>query len=170
MDWFESAKKSLEEAKAREAVAKEMLAPSLKVLGGARHEAVRLNHNYVGAEHFLLALMRSNTGVSIQALKTSGADLEAIRLGLEGGNPTPGSGKNDGPIPYTPRMKRIIELAMNEAKSLGHARVEPDHLFLGLLQENNSFPAQIFWRLKVDRVKIRKEILEELKRRPDAMS
>src|ERR1035441_5433989 len=94
-----------------------------QVLALAREEADRLNHNYLGTEHLLLGLIKLNSGVAVNVLQKLGIDLESARKGVEKLDGTGPVQKMAGNIPYTPRMKRVIALAREDANALHHTYV-----------------------------------------------
>jgi len=107
-----------------------------KVMSLARLEAQRFYHDYVGTEHILLALVKEGTGVASVVLKKMGVELKEIREEIEkkvkrGSEPV--SGKQQ--LHYTPTAKRVLELAFEEARNLGHHYIGTEHLLLGLLRE-----------------------------------
>ncbi|CCC57819.1 MULTISPECIES: ATP-dependent Clp protease ATP-binding subunit [Caloramator] len=134
---------------------------SQRVLQLAAEEAKRLNHNYIGTEHLLLGIIREG-GQASKVLKDLGIDDEKIRnLIIE----IEGKGEeffNFHEIPLTPRTKRIIELARNEARNLNHNFVAPEHMMLALLREGEGVAIAILAKLGIDIVKARNEILNSL--------
>ncbi|MCX7904326.1 MAG: ATP-dependent Clp protease ATP-binding subunit [Caloramator sp.] len=134
---------------------------SQRVLQLAAEEAKRLNHNYIGTEHLLLGIIREG-GQASKVLKDLGIDDEKIRnLIIE----IEGKGEeffNFHEIPLTPRTKRIIELARNEARNLNHNFVAPEHMMLALLREGEGVAIAILAKLGIDIVKARNEILNTL--------
>jgi ATP-dependent Clp protease ATP-binding subunit ClpC len=108
----------------------------------AQDEAYHLNHNYIGTEHILLGILRQQNGVANKVLVNLGADLGKIRTGVE---LIIGKGKEPvtGEIGLTPRAKRVIELAIDEARHLGHDYVGTEHLLLGLLHEGGGVAAGV---------------------------
>src|SRR5678815_853931 len=115
-----------------------------KVLANARNEAVRLHHEYVGTEHLLLSIARTNDGVAGAVLDGLDISRDAIIALLED-TVKPGRGTEDvGPdLPYTSRAKKTLELAMAEARSLSHGYVGTEHLLLGLIAEEKAIAAQV---------------------------
>ncbi len=115
-----------------------------KVLQMAREEAARLHHEYVGTEHILLGLIREGEGVAAAVLTNLSVDLDDIQQRIEetvkkGKAPAP-----EGPdLPYTSRAKKVLELAMSEARELNHSYVGTEHLLLGLLREEKGIAAQV---------------------------
>jgi ATP-dependent Clp protease ATP-binding subunit ClpA len=100
----------------------------------AQEEARMLNHNYIGTEHFLLGLIHEGEGVAAKALESLGISLEAVRQQVEeiiGQGQQPPSGH----IPFTPRVKTVLELSLREAQQLGHNYIGTEHILLGLIRE-----------------------------------
>jgi ATP-dependent Clp protease ATP-binding subunit ClpA len=133
-----------------------------QVLALARREADRLNHSFVGTEHLLLGLIKLGQGTAVTVLQRLGLDLETTRLEVEkqvgkGPEQTP-----NRPIPYTPRVKKVLALAAKEARALDHTYVGTEHILLGLLQEVDGVAARVLQNLGVDAEKTRQEILKEL--------
>jgi hypothetical protein len=115
-----------------------------KVLAMAREEAARLHHEYVGTEHVLLALVGEGEGVAATALQNLGADLDDIREVVEEMvKKGQGTGWTGPDLPYTSRAKKVLELAMAEARELNHAYVGTEHVLLGLLREEKGIAAQV---------------------------
>jgi len=115
-----------------------------KVLAMAREEAARLHHEYVGTEHILLGLIREGEGVAATVLQNLTVELDEIQQKIE---ETVKKGKGaaaTGPdLPYTSRAKKVLELAMSEARELAHSYVGTEHLLLGLLREEKGIAAQV---------------------------
>jgi ATP-dependent Clp protease ATP-binding subunit ClpC len=133
-----------------------------QVLGLARKEADRFNHNYVGTEHLLLGLIKLGQGVAVNVLLKMGLDLDTVRMEVE---KQVGSGpdtKMAGNIPYTPRVKKVLALAGKEAKTLNHSYVGTEHILLGLLREGDGVAARVLRNLEVDVERTRAEVLREL--------
>jgi ATP-dependent Clp protease ATP-binding subunit ClpC len=133
-----------------------------QVLALARKEAERFNHNYVGTEHLLLGLIKLGQGVAVQVLQKLDLELETVRIEVE---KHVGSGQDDkisGTIPYTPRVKKVLNLAAKEARALNHSYVGTEHILLGLLREGEGVAAQVLRSLEVDVERTRNEILKEL--------
>ena len=107
-----------------------------KVLQMAREEAARLHHEYVGTEHILLGLIREGEGVAAAVLTNLNVDLEEIQQKIEETVKKGKAAAAAGPdLPYTSRAKKVLELAMSEARELNHSYVGTEHLLLGLLRE-----------------------------------
>jgi ATP-dependent Clp protease ATP-binding subunit ClpC len=134
-----------------------------KVLAMAREEAGRLGHEYVGTEHILLGLLREGEGVAAAVLQTLDADLDEIREQIEEhvkeGEATRMAGRE---LPYTTRAKKVLELAMTEARELKHSYVGTEHLLLGLVREEKGIAAQILAMLGVNIASARTETLRLL--------
>ncbi|MFN9576595.1 MAG: ATP-dependent Clp protease ATP-binding subunit, partial [Gemmatimonadota bacterium] len=115
-----------------------------KVLAMAREEAARLHHEYVGTEHILLGLIREGEGVAAAVLKNLDVDLEEIQQKIEDTVKKGKAAQATGPdLPYTSRAKKVLELAMSEARELSHSYVGTEHLLLGLLREEKGIAAQV---------------------------
>ena len=133
-----------------------------QVLALARKEADRFHHNFVGTEHVLMGLLGLGQGVAVNVLQRQGLRLETVRLEVEkqvGTGPDP---KMIGNIPYTPRVKKVLALAAQEAKVLNHSYVGTEHLLLGLLREGDGVAARVLNQLGVELERTRQEVLKEL--------
>ena len=133
-----------------------------QVLALARKEADRFNHNYVGTEHLLLGLIKLDQGVAVNVLKKMGLDLETVQMEVEKHVPPGPDHKVAGTIPYTPRVKKVLDLAAKEAKQLSHTYVGTEHILLGLLREGNGVAAKVLRGLDIDLDQTRQEILKEV--------
>jgi excisionase family DNA binding protein len=120
-----------------------------QVLQLAREEAQRLNHNYMGTEHLLLGLVREGEGIGAQVLKSLGVELETVRSKVEfiigHSDPRPREWRG-----MTPRARRVIELAVDEAIRLNHRFIGTEHLLLGLIREGEGLGARVLRELGVD--------------------
>src|SRR5205809_5649006 len=115
-----------------------------KVLAMAREEAARLHHEYVGTEHILLGLIREGEGVAAAVLQNLSVDLDEIQQKIEETVKKGKAAAATGPdLPYTSRAKKVLELAMGEARDLSHGYVGTEHLLLGLLREEKGIAAQV---------------------------
>ena len=115
-----------------------------KVLQMAREEAQRLHHEYVGTEHILLGLIREGEGVAAAVLQNLSVDLEEVQQKIEETVKKGKAAQTAGPdLPYTSRAKKVLELAMSEARELNHSYVGTEHLLLGLLREEKGIAAQV---------------------------
>jgi hypothetical protein len=127
----------------------------------AQEEARMLNHDYVGTEHVLLALIREGEGVAAKALASLGISLEAVRQQVEeiiGRGPQAPSGQ----IPFTPRVKKVLELSLREAHQLGHNYIGTEHILLGLIREGEGVAAQVLVRLGADLNRVRQQVIQLL--------
>jgi ATP-dependent Clp protease ATP-binding subunit ClpC len=133
-----------------------------QVLALARKEADRFNHNFIGTEHLLLGLIKLGQGVAVNVLQRMGLDLETVRLEVEKQVGTGPDQKMIGNIPYTPRVKKVLALALKEAKALNHTYVGTEHILLGLLREGDGVAARVLKSLDIDIEACRQETLREL--------
>src|SRR5216684_6783835 len=133
-----------------------------QVLALARKEADRFNHNFVGTEHLLLGLIKLGQGVAVNVLQKLGLDLETVRMEVEKQVGTGPDQKMIGNIPYTPRVKKVLQLAAKEAKNLNHTYVGTEHILLGLLREGDGVAPRVLKNLGVNLEKTRQEVLREL--------
>ena len=133
-----------------------------KVMALARQEAERLNHDYIGTEHVLLGLVKEGSGVAANVLEALEVDLEKVRLEVEKlVKPAPDV-VTMGQLPFTPRAKKVLEFAMEEARALDHNYVGTEHLLLGLLREQEGLAAQVLMNLNLKLEDVRNEVLEFL--------
>jgi ATP-dependent Clp protease ATP-binding subunit ClpC len=139
-----------------------------KVLAMAREEAFRLKHEYVGTEHILLGLIREGEGVAAAVLQNLSIDAEQLRRTIDE-TVKPGAGGATGPdLPYTSRAKKVLELAMHEARDMNHSYVGTEHLLLGLLREERGIAAQVLASAGVGVESTRTETRRLLGEPPDA--
>ncbi len=133
-----------------------------RVMGLANQEAQRFNHESIGTEHILLGLIKEGSGVAANVLRNLGVDLKRVRMEIEKKVPSGHEMVTMGRLPFTPRAKKVIELAFEEARALGHNYVGTEHLLLGLLRESGGVAAQVLVEqgLKLDDV--REEVLRLL--------
>ena len=127
-----------------------------RVLSLAQEEAQRFNHNYIGTEHILLGLVRETEGVAARVLSGLGVDLSKVRSAVEfiigrGEKPT------QGEIGLTPRAKKVVELAVDEARRMNHTYIGTEHLLIGLLREGEGVAAGVLESLGVSLEKVRAE-------------
>ncbi len=108
----------------------------------AQEEARQLRHDYIGTEHLLLGLLREGEGVGAQALQGAGITLDVVRAEVEKIIGC-GQGTPRGHIPFTPRSKKVLELALREALRLSHNYIGTEHILLGLLREGEGVGAQV---------------------------
>jgi ATP-dependent Clp protease ATP-binding subunit ClpC len=127
----------------------------------AQDEARALKHNYIGTEHLLLGLLREEEGLAARVLESLEVTVEEVRAQVariigQGDEVTTGQ------IPFTPRSKKVLELALREALSLKHNYVGTEHLLLGLVRENEGVASQILLDFGADAEKIRNEVIRML--------
>jgi len=134
-----------------------------KVLAMAREEAADLHHSYVGPEHMLLGVIREGQGVAATALLNLHVELDALRQAVEEEAKKGSATSVTGPdLPYTAPAKKVLELAMREAKQLNHNYVGTEHLLLGLLAEGRGIAAQVLNSFDVTLETVRAEGLRIL--------
>jgi len=124
----------------------------------AQEEARALKHNYIGTEHILLGLLREEGGLAARVLDSLDITVERVRAQVVR---IADSGEEvaSGQIPFTPRAKKVLELALREALSLGHDYIDTEHLLLGLVRENDGVGARILLDFNADSEKIRNELI-----------
>ena len=127
----------------------------------AQEEARTLKHNYIGTEHILLGLLREEEGLAARVLERLDITVERVRAQVVR---IVGSGEEvtSGQIPFTPRAKKVLELALREALSLGHNYIGTEHILLGLVRENEGVAARILLDFDADSEKIRNEVIRML--------
>jgi ATP-dependent Clp protease ATP-binding subunit ClpC len=133
-----------------------------QVLAFAKREAKKFGHNYVGTEHLLLGLIKLGQGVAVTALRNMGLDLETVRYEVEK-HSGPGSDTQlEGDPPLTPRVRRVVSLAAQEAKALNYSYIGTEHLLLGLLREGEGVAARVLRNLNVEADAVRNEVMKAL--------
>ncbi|MHC4715632.1 MAG: ATP-dependent Clp protease ATP-binding subunit [Planctomycetota bacterium] len=133
-----------------------------KVMALATQEAQRFNHEYVGTEHILLGLVKEGTGVGANVLKNLGVDLHKVRMEVERLVKSGPEMVTMGKLPQTPRAKKVIEYAIEEARNLNHNYVGTEHLLLGLLREREGVAAQVLMNMGLKLDEVREEVLHLL--------
>ncbi|MEY4821707.1 MAG: hypothetical protein RLY72_1359 [Planctomycetota bacterium] len=133
-----------------------------KVMALANQEAQRLNHEYIGTEHILLGLVKEGSGVGANVLKNLDIDLRKVRLEVEKLVKSGPEMVTMGKLPQTPRAKKVIEYAIEEARNLNHNYVGTEHLLLGLLREHDGVAAQVLMNLGLKLEEVREEVLNLL--------
>jgi len=133
-----------------------------KVMALANQEAQRFNHEYIGTEHILLGLVKEGSGVGANVLKNMDVDLRKVRLEVEKLVKSGPDMVTMGKLPQTPRAKKVIEYAIEEARSLNHNYVGTEHLLLGLLREHEGVAAQVLMNLGLKLEEVREEVLNLL--------
>ncbi|MBN2020988.1 MAG: ATP-dependent Clp protease ATP-binding subunit [Sedimentisphaerales bacterium] len=133
-----------------------------KVMALANQEAQRFNHEYIGTEHILLGLVKEGSGVGATVLKNLDVDIKKLRLEVEKLVKSGPDMVTMGKLPHTPRAKKVIEFAIEEARSLNHNYVGTEHLLLGLLRESEGIAAQVMMNLGLRLEDVRQEVLNLL--------
>lgn len=135
-----------------------------KVLNLAQEEAQRFQHNYIGTEHLLLGLVREGEGVAAKVLANLGVELHEVRAAVEAiiGRGDHGDRIVLGEIGLTPRAKKVIELAVNEARRLNHHYIGTEHLLLGLLREGEGIGAGVLESFGLNLQDVRTKTLQIL--------
>src|SRR5439155_1046284 len=130
-----------------------------KVFSLAQEEAQRFNHNYIGTEHLLLGLVREGDGIAARVLANLGVQLPKVRSAVEFiiGR---GDGLVVGDPGLTPRAKKVIELAMDEARRLNNHYIGTEHLLLGLVREGEGIAAGVLESLGVSLEKVRRQVMQ----------
>ena len=125
----------------------------------AQEEARLLRHDYIGTEHLLLGLIHEGDSVAARALESLEVTLDAVRGEIEeimGAS----SSVPQGHIPFTPRAKKVLELSLREARSLGSDYIGPEHILLGLLREREGVGVQVLVRLGIDLNRVRQRVIQ----------
>ncbi len=133
-----------------------------KVIILAKEEAKRFNHDYIGTEHILLGLIKEGESVAAAVLQNLGLSLDTIRLEVEKLVQFGPSTVVSGDIPFTPKAKKVIELAMDEARRLGHNYIGTEHLLLGLIKEGEGVASHVLMNVGLDLNKVRAEVIKLL--------
>ena len=127
----------------------------------AQDEAHRMGHGQIGTEHLLLALLQDAETQATQALRDAAIRPEEVRAEIErtvpGGTPQP-----PGHLPFTPRSKKVLELALRESIKARHRNIEPEHILLGLLREGEGLAAQVLVSLGADLEELRTDVVRRL--------
>ena len=127
----------------------------------AQEEARALKHNYIGTEHLLLGLLREQEGVAARVLGQLHVDLEQIRADVARiiGE---GEAATAGQIPFTPRAKKVLELALREARAMRHSYIGTEHILLGLAREHEGVAARVLLERGIDGEKLRETVVGAL--------
>ncbi|OWY72509.1 NDP-hexose 4-ketoreductase [cyanobacterium TDX16] len=133
-----------------------------KVMALANQEAQRFNHEYIGTEHILLGLVKEGSGVGANVLKNLEIDLRKVRMEVERLVKSGPDMVTMGKLPQTPRAKKVIEFAIEEARNLNHNYVGTEHLLLGLLREQDGVAAQVLMNIGIKLEEVREEVLNLL--------
>ncbi|HET9808569.1 MAG TPA: Clp protease N-terminal domain-containing protein, partial [Candidatus Limnocylindria bacterium] len=136
-----------------------------RVLAFAQDEAIHLKHNYIGTEHLLLGLVREGESVAANVLKALGVELSKVRTAVEfiiGPGDAANMPSPPNELTISPRTKKVIELAIDEARKLNHRHVGPEHLLLGLVREGQGIASGVIESLGVTLEKVRQQVLAAL--------
>jgi hypothetical protein len=133
-----------------------------KIIALSNSEAQRFNHEYLGTEHLLLGIVKEGSGVAANVLKNLKIDLRLVRLEVEKLVKSGPDMVTMGKLPHTPRVKRVFEYAVEQAKKLNHNYIGSEHLLLGLLCERDGIAVQVLLNLGVTLDVVRVEILNLL--------
>ena len=133
-----------------------------RVLALAQNEAIRFNHNYIGSEHLLLGLIQEEGSVAARALAKLGVELANARKAVEFIIGRGDSAPSPSEMTLSPRAKKIIELAIDESRKLGHGHVGPEHMLLGLAREGEGIASGILESLGITMDKVRRAVIETL--------
>jgi ATP-dependent Clp protease ATP-binding subunit ClpA len=132
----------------------------------AQDEARRLHHNYIGTEHLLAGLRREERGAAARALESAGITVDAVRGQIEtiiGQSTQPPS----GPIPFTPRAKKCLELSLRQALKLNHRHIDTGHLLLALISKDDCVAVQVLGGLGADLGALRARVISEIEENPE---
>jgi ATP-dependent Clp protease ATP-binding subunit ClpC len=135
-----------------------------KVIVYAREEAERLQNDYLGTEHILLGTLREEDGIPVAVLRKMGIDVDQIRMEVERNLPSSGNTLTFGDIPFTPRAKKVLEYAIEEARLLGHNYIGSEHLLLGLIREEEGIGGKILRSFGVNLLGSRQLVINYLRR------
>ncbi len=134
-----------------------------KVIILAREEAEKNQHEYLGTEHLLMGILKDGGGVAIAVLQRLGADLRQIKLEIERHMPPISTTIVIGDIPFTARAKKVLEYAVEEARSMGHSYIGTEHMLLGLIREKEGVAARILISLNLHYTEIREQTINLLR-------
>jgi ATP-dependent Clp protease ATP-binding subunit ClpC len=130
-----------------------------KVMQIAREESVRLGNDYVGTEHLLLGLIKEGDGVAVAVLRSMGIDLDSLTASIEKAITSTGGMMTIGQmLPFTPRAKKVLEIAANEARSMSHKYIGTEHLLLALMRDTESAAANALAAAGLEYEKVKEEI------------
>jgi ATP-dependent Clp protease ATP-binding subunit ClpC len=133
-----------------------------KVILLAKEEAKRFNHDYIGTEHILLGLVREGEGVAAAVLASFGLTPDKIRIEVEKLVQPGPTTVISGDLPFTPKAKKVMELATEEARALGHNYIGTEHLLLGLIREGEGVASQVLMNLGLELERVREEVMNLL--------
>ena len=121
-----------------------------------------MNHDYIGTEHILLALVHEGEGLASNVLEGQGIDRRASRVEVERLVPRGSSAIFTRQLPFTPHAKNVLEFTLEEATRLGHTKITTGHLLLGLLREREGIASRVLYNLKLDVERARSEVLQRI--------
>ena len=130
-----------------------------KVIILAREEAERYRHEYLGTEHILLGILKDGGGIAIAVLQKVDQDNKKIRAEVERNLPKSLTSAVEGDIPFTPKAKKVLEYAVEEARLIGHNYIGTEHLLLGLIREKDGLAAKILDGLGIKLQQTREQTL-----------
>lgn len=143
---------------------------SRKAMGVARQEAARLGHDFIGTEHILLGLLQVG-GTAQEVLTRLGCNAQDVQTQVRSlASPGLNTAVTTGQLPFTPRAKKCLELALEESSKLGHTYIGTEHLLLGVIAENDGHAAQALRNLRVKAQDVRDEIVEILGEPPKSVA
>lgn len=130
-----------------------------KVMQIAREESVRLGNDYVGTEHLLLGLVKEGDGVAVAVMRSMGVDLDELTASIEKTITSTGGMMTIGQmLPFTPRAKKVLEIAANEARSMSHKYIGTEHLLLALMKDTESAAANALAAAGLEYERVKEEI------------
>ena len=135
-----------------------------KVIVYAREEAERLQNDHLGTEHILLGTLREEDGIPVSVLRKIGIDIDQLRTEVERNLPASGNTLTFGDIPFTPRAKKVLEYAVEEARLLGHSYIGSEHLLLGLIREEEGIGGKILRSFGANLLGSRQLVINYLRR------
>ncbi|MCZ6574552.1 MAG: hypothetical protein O7C98_15450 [Planctomycetota bacterium] len=133
----------------------------------AREEVLRFNHDYIGTDHILLGLSEEGSGVAVDVLKNLDVDLKRIRQEVEKRLSHGTTMVTPEQLPFTPRAKKVLELALEEAGNLGHNYIGSEHLLLGLIREREGLAGKVLREMQVRFHDAHTQIVELVERREE---
>lgn len=139
---------------------------AVRVIRFANQEAQRFNHEYIGTEHILLGLIKEGSGVAVQVLRNLGVDLRKVRLEVEKLVQSGPDMVFMGKLPFTPKAKKVIEYAMQEARDLQHNYVGTEHILLGILREAEGVAAAVLLSLGINLNNVHASVFDLLGGKP----
>ena len=134
-----------------------------KVIILAREEAERYHHEYLGTEHILLGILQDGGGIAIAVLQKVGIDVKQLKMEVERNLPKSLTNLVEGDIPFTPKAKKVLEYAVEEARLMGHNYIGTEHLLLGIIQEKDGLACKILANLGVKLQQTREQTLNLLR-------